>query len=55
LRAAFTESSAGAERTASERIFAYGVQTAVLFTNIQGIRSFAIIGGDPPGSLCLTI
>jgi hypothetical protein len=38
----------GSERTASERIFAYGVQVAVLFTNIHGSRSFAIIGGDPP-------
>jgi len=41
----------GSERTASERIFTYGFQAAVLFTNIQGIRSFAIIGGDPPVSL----
>jgi hypothetical protein len=43
-----TINALGPERTASERIFTYGVQVAVLFTNIHGIRSFAIIGGDPP-------
>jgi hypothetical protein len=37
-------SDEGSERTASERIFAYGVHVAVRFTNIHGIRSFAIIG-----------
>jgi len=51
LRAAGAGSSAGPERTASERIFTYGLHIAVLFTNIQGIRSFAIIGGDPPVNL----
>ena len=48
MRADLGMRDAGSERTASERIFAYGVQVAVLFTNIHGIRSFAIIGGDPP-------
>jgi len=38
------EERAGSRREASERILTYGVHVAVLFTNIQGIRSLAIIG-----------
>jgi hypothetical protein len=39
----------GAGSGASARIFTYGVQVAVLFTNIHGIRSLAIIGMILPG------
>jgi len=44
LRAALSDRDVPSQRTASERIFTYGVQVAVRFTYIHGIRSLAIIG-----------